>query len=579
MEKIPYDTILDIQRKVDIVSVIGEYLPLEQRGKNYFAVCPFHDDHNPSMSISKEKQIYTCFVCGASGNVFNFVSNYEKVSFSKAVSIVASKIGIKIDSSYEEKDTISPNQKYYDIFNLANKYYQNNINTVYGKEAIKYLNNRKLDDDVIKNFEIGLSFDDNGLSKLLESKKYLKEDINLIGLCGIKGNFTYDIFRNRIMFPIHDSEGRTIGFSGRIYTNSGENKYVNSKESIVFKKGNTLYNYSRAIKYVREKKQVIIVEGFMDVIRLYTVGIKNVVATMGTAITKEHASLIRRLSSDVVLCFDGDKAGEKATVSAIEALEKIDIEPKVIRLEDDLDPDEYILKKGFDLFLTHLKNATSSFEFKINKNKKNINFNDATEVSNYINESVKELSKINDKIVYELTIKKLSKQTGVDVETIESLIDKKEEKKKIIITKPVYNNKKNRYIKAEEYLIYYMLRDIDTIKIYKNNVSYLSNRLLSRIACEIEDFYDKKNYIDVTDFTVFLQDKTDLINEVLKIDSLMLPNKVSNDQIYDYVKTIDNGVLKNEINHIKEKIEKEDSVAKKVELLKKLAELKKKESV
>ena len=579
MEKIPYDTILDIQRKVDIVSVIGEYLPLEQRGKNYFAVCPFHDDHNPSMSISKEKQIYTCFVCGASGNVFNFVSNYEKVSFSKAVSIVASKIGIKIDSSYEEKDTISPNQKYYDIFNLANKYYQNNINTVYGKEAIKYLNNRKLDDDVIKNFEIGLSFDDNGLSKLLESKKYLKEDINLIGLCGIKGNFTYDIFRNRIMFPIHDSEGRTIGFSGRIYTNSGENKYVNSKGSIVFKKGNTLYNYSRAIKYVREKKQVIIVEGFMDVIRLYTVGIKNVVATMGTAITKEHASLIRRLSSDVVLCFDGDKAGEKATVSAIEALEKIDIEPKVIRLEDDLDPDEYILKKGFDLFLTHLKNATSSFEFKINKNKKNINFNDATEVSNYIKASVKELSKINDKIVYELTIKKLSKQTGVDVETIESLIDKKEEKKKIIITKPVYNNKKNRYIKAEEYLIYYMLRDIDTIKIYKNNVSYLSNRLLSRIACEIEDFYDKKNYIDVTDFTVFLQDKTDLINEVLKIDSLMLPNKVSNDQIYDYVKTIDNGVLKNEINHIKEKIEKEDSVAKKVELLKKLAELKKKESV
>ena len=578
MEKIPYDTILDIQRKVDIVSVIGEYLPLEQRGKNYFAVCPFHDDHNPSMSISKEKQIYTCFVCGASGNVFNFVSNYEKVSFSKAVSIVASKIGIKIDS-YEENKVTSPNQKYYDIFNLANKYYQNNINTTYGKEAIKYLNNRKLDDDVIKNFEIGLSFDDNGLSKLLESKKYLKEDINSIGLCGIKDNFTYDIFRNRIMFPIHDSEGRVIGFSGRIYNNSGENKYVNSKESIVFKKGNTLYNYSKAIKYIREKKQVIIVEGFMDVIRLYTVGIKNVVATMGTAITKEHASLIRRLSSDVVLCFDGDKAGEKATVSAIEALEKIDIEPKVIRLEDNLDPDEYILEKGLDLFLTHLKNAISSFEFKINKNKENINFNDATEVSNYINESVKELSKINDKIVYELTIKKLSKQTGVDVGTIESLIDKKEEKKKIIITKPVYNNKKNRYGKAEEYLIYYMLRDIDTIKIYKNNVSYLSNRLLSRIACEIEDFYDKKNYIDVTDFTVFLQDKIDLINEVLKIDSLCLPDKVSNEQIYDYVKTIDNGVLKNEINRIKEEIEKEDSVAKKVELLKKLAELKKKESV
>lgn len=577
MEKIPYDIILDVQRKVNIVDVIAEYLPLQQKGKNYFAICPFHDDHNPSMSISPEKQIYTCFVCGESGNVFNFVMNYEKISFTEAVSKVAQKAGVFLNVEDVKKPQIEDkNNKYYKMFDITNKYYQNNIRSSYGKKALKYLNDRKLDDEVIKEFEIGLSMNDNNVSKLLTNKGYDINDLIDVGLCGKNNNFTYDIFRNRIMFPLYNLDGKVVGFSGRIYNGEDDSKYVNSKESIIFKKGMLLYNYHRAMKYAREKHQIIIVEGFMDVIRLYTVGIKNVVATMGTAITKEHADLIRKLSKNVVLCFDGDKAGEKATLSAIEALEKIGIEPKIIRLEDDLDPDDYIIKKGMDAYNNHLNNLMSVVSFRLDINKSKTNFSDYNEISNYIKNIAKELEKINDKVVYELTVKKISKETGVDVDTINDMVSNVPKKEKIIIDKRK-NINKNKYEKAEEYLIYYMLRDKVAIELYNNKVAYLKNKKLSRIAMEILEFYEKNGYINLTDFTIYLEDKKELINEVLRIDDLKLPDKVEKSVIEDFITTIDEGIIKEEIDKIKERIKTETNVAKKVILLEKLSDLKKRE--
>lgn len=578
MEKIPYDQIINIQRKVNIVDVISGYLPIEQRGKNYFAICPFHDDHNPSMSISPEKQIYTCFVCGASGNVFNFVMNYEKISFVEAVAKVASIAGINLSikaphKSRNKDDTYS---KFYGMYELANKYYQNNIKTLYGKTAISYLKKRNIDESVIKEFEIGLSLNDNNVTKLLKNKGFNEDDLIDIGICGKKDDFVYDVFRNRIMFPIHDSDNKVVGFSGRIYNGESESKYVNSKESVIFKKGKILYNYSRALNEAREKKQIIIVEGFMDVIRLYTIGIKNVVATMGTAITKEHADLIRRLSKNVILCFDGDSAGQKATISALQMLENIGLEPKIVRLEDDLDPDDYIVKKGKEKFQNHLINAMSSLQFKLYVNKEHTDFNDYKQISNYINSAAKELEKIDDKVVYELTIKNLSKETGVDIDTINSLLKNIPKKKPELITKPL-KVKKSKYEMAEEYLIYYMLRSKEAILQYQNDVAYLTNKNLAMIAIKILDFYEKKGYINVTDFTLFLEDNDVLINEVLRIDSFDLPDEVDVNVIKDYVKTIDEGILNSEIKKIKEQISAESDVAKKVILLEKLATLKKKE--
>ena len=578
MEKIPYDVILDIKSKVNIVDVISEYLPVEQKGKNYFAICPFHDDHNPSMSISPEKQIYTCFVCGASGNVFNFVANYEKVSFVSAVKKVAQKAGINLNinvkDDYKPKDT--KYDKYYKMFDITNKYYQNNIKSVYGKKAIEYLHNRKIDDDVINEFEIGLSMNDNNVSKLLEKKGYDVNELIDIGLCGKKDNFIYDIFRNRIMFPLYNLDGKPVGFSGRIYNGEKDSKYVNSKESIIFKKGNLLYNYHRALSHAREKHQIIVVEGFMDVIRLYTIGIKNVVATMGTAITKEHANLLMKLSKNIVLCFDGDKAGEKATISALDALEKIGITPKIIRLEDDLDPDDYIIKKGSDAYLTHLNNPMSSVVFKINIDKSKTNFNDYNEISTYLKNVSKELEKIDDKVVYELTVNKLSKETGVSCDTINDMVKSMPKNEIKVITKRT-SLEKDKYQKAEEYLVHYMLRNVDAVLIYQNNVSYLNDPMLSKIAMEILEFYEINRYINITDFTVFLEDKIDLIEKSLIIDDLSLPDEVNTDILMDYVKTIDEGILKREIEKTKKQIKEEMDVAKKISLTEKLRNLKKKE--
>ena len=578
MNKIPYDEILNIQRKVNIVDVIQNYLPIEKKGKNYFAICPFHDDHNPSLSISPEKQIYTCFVCGASGNVFNFVMNYENISFSSAVLKVANLAGINIDIKQDNKEQIRDKKydSYYKIFDIANKYYQNNLNSKYGTKALEYLKKRNITKDIIKEFEIGLSLNDNLISKLLSSKGYNLNSLEELGLCGIKDKFLYDIFRNRIMFPLKDSLGNVVGFSGRIYNGENDSKYINSKESVVFKKGKTLYNYKNALKEAKEQKQIIIVEGFMDVIRLYTIGIKNVVATMGTAITKDHVSLIMKLSKNVVLLFDGDKAGEKATISAIDELSKVNIEPKIIRLEDNLDPDDYIIKKGKDAFLMHLNNPISKLDFVLNIKKSKTDFKDYNEISNYIKEAAKEISKIDDKIVYELTIKRLAKETSVDIDTIKNIIGNIPSDKKEIIYKPK-KVKMDKYELAENYLIHYMLRDPNAILVYQNNVSYLSFKNLNLLALKILEFYEKNGYINVTDFTVFLEDDESLINEVLKIDSIKLPDKVDVNVIKEYIKTIDDGIIKKEIKNIKEKISVEQDVAKKVILLEKLAMLKKRE--
>ena len=578
MNKIPYDEILNIQRKVNIVDVIQNYLPVEKKGKNYFAICPFHDDHNPSLSISPEKQIYTCFVCGASGNVFNFVMNYENISFTSAVIKVANLVGISLDIKQDKKEIVKSNKydSYYKIFNIVSKYYQNNLNSVYGTKALEYLEKRNIKKDVIKEFEIGLSLNDNLVSKLLSSKGYDLHNLEELGLCGVKDKFLYDIFRNRIMFPLKDSLGNVVGFSGRIYNGEKDSKYINSKESVIFKKGKTLYNYKNASKEAKERKQIIIVEGFMDVIRLYTIGIKNVVATMGTAITKDHVSLIMKLSKNVVLLFDGDKAGEKATISAVDEFSKVNIEPKIIRLEDDLDPDDYIIKKGKDAFLMHLNNPISKLDFVLNIKKSKIDFKDYNEISNYIKDAAKEISKIDDKIVYELTIKRLSKETNVDVDTIKMIIGNSLSKKKEIVYKS-RKLKMNKYELAENYLIHYMLRDPNAILVYQNNVSYLSSKNLNLLAVKILEFYEKNRYINVTDFTVFLEDDEALINEVLKIDSIKLPDKVDVNVIKEYIKTIDDGIIKSEIKNIKEKISVEQDVAKKIILLEKLAMLKKRE--
>lgn len=561
----------EIRNNLDIVEVISNYLPLTSKGKNYFGVCPFHDDHSPSMSVSKEKQIYTCFSCGATGNVFKFIQDYENISFMEAVKKCADMASISINIGQAKK--VNKHQDLYDIYELSQKFYQNNINTELGKKAKEYLHNRNLDENIIKEFGIGLSLNDKDmLTKLLKSKKYEDKVLLRSGLIN-ENNYTLnDVYRNRIMFPLYDLNGKVIGYNGRVYNGETENKYINSKETDIFKKRELLYNYHRAKDECRKKKSVIIMEGPMDVIRAYTIGVKNCVATLGTAFGKEQAMLIRKLSSNVILCFDGDDAGLKATKGAIEELTKLGIEPKIVRLENNSDPDDYIIKNGKDSFISKIDNSMNIMDFKESLLKKEFNLKNTKELATYINTMIDEINKIDDDILREVSINKLSKETEIDIDILKSKLIKKEPIK--IEVRKVINTKLNKYQKSERNLLYYMLIDKAVIKMYEKKITHMQVDRYRHLAFQIDQFYKQNGYINVSDLITYLNSDIESIKTIGEITSLNLTEEINYEEIEDYLNNIREYNEKQQTKIYKDKLKNEVDMKKKIELANKALEIK-----
>ena len=578
MSKPSNEEIFDIQRKINIVDVIRDYIPLTKKGKNYFGICPFHDDHNPSMSVSPEKQMYKCFVCGAAGNVFNFVKDYKNINYYEAVKEVADKVGISIDiGSYKPKEDIKFKDQY-DIYEISNKFYQNNLNTPLGKIARNYLTSRDINEDIIKRFQIGLSFSDNKLTSLLESKGYSKDLLVKSGISVINDSGkTSDIYRNRIMFPLWDTNGKVIGFSGRIYEGSDTSKYINTMETDIFKKGSLLYNYDNARKSILEKDEIIICEGFMDVIRLYTIGVTNAVATMGTAVTKEQLNLIRKLTNNVILLFDGDKAGEKATLSFIELSKEIDFNLSIVRLEEDLDPDDYIIKKGKDKMLEHLSKPINAFDYALINLKNNYNFNNPEDVSKFITSISDKLSNIEDDVIRDLEIKKIAKLTDVDPEIIKSKIKTKVKEERVINRVPVklgVKFKENKYDKATDVILFNMIRHNNIIQYYFNNLSYLPDELDRRLASEIVLFFKKYNSFNLVDFITYLGDNSELVKRVSEIDSLPYSENYTMEEIDNCFDTIKEFSTKKQIENLQAKLKAETNDVVRKEIAKKIIDIK-----
>ena len=529
MAYINNEIINEIRNKTDIVDVVSKYVNLTKRGKNYIGVCPFHDDHSPSMSVSPEKQIFTCFSCGATGNVFTFVSDFEKISFIEAVKLLGEKVGINTLNNVitkKEKDD------YIDIYNLSSKFYQNSLFTNLGKNAIEYLENRKIDKDTIKKFGIGLSIQKVSLTDYLKNKKYSVDKLIDIGLTNENGN---DIFINRIMFPIHDLSGNVVAFSGRIYNTKDNSKYINTKETDKFKKGKILYNYHIAREYLKKNDSVILMEGQMDVIRSSTVGINNCIATMGTALTKDHKSILKNMTDNIVLCFDGDAAGEKATNAAIELLEDTNINIRVVRLPNNMDPDEYILKEGAVSFKEQIKNAISLVDYKMEILKKNKNLNDIKDISAYLNSAIKELININDDIAVELNLRKLSTNYNVDYDTLKSKYNTLKSKKKEIVSvikpKKVYD----KYGKAQTSLIYYMLKSSTVINMVEKRVGYFPDKNIRELSNEIIYYFHKYGIINVADFISYIADREEILNTLKEIIAMDKEEDFKLEEIEDYI--------------------------------------------
>lgn len=551
-----HDLANEIRSKVDIVDIIGERIPLVAKGKNFFGVCPFHDDTNPSMSVSREKQIYTCFSCHATGNVFTFLMNYEHIDFKEALKYLGDKVGIDTGSvKIAKKSTKFDNL--YDAYKLSLKYYQNNLHSNIGREAKKYLASRNIDEETIKEFEIGLSLDKrDDLTKLLTSKNYDLATLNRIGLT----SDNHDIYNNRIMFPLYDINGRVVGFSGRRYDDIKDNKYINTKETPIFKKGEMLYHYHIAREECRIKKSVIVMEGFMDVIRASTIGIKNTIALMGTAMTKEQINLIKRLSNNIILCLDGDDPGVHAALNNGELLLNSGIEVKVVELPDNDDPDSFILKHGKERFEGLINNAQNYSDFKINKLRDNVNFKSDEEKANYINRVIEETAKLDDVIRREVVLKRLAKEFEISYNTLEmrmnSLLNKEEKKEVIQIPKKDVS-KKNKYTKAFEQIIYFMINnDWIITRVEEERIIFPTN--IMRITCnEISHYYKKYGSINVADFYTSIQDKEDimlLINGILAED---YNETTSEEELEDYFKVAKEYALKEEIKRLTSLMKKE----------------------
>lgn len=567
------DIVNEIRQKIDIVDLISEYIPLVQKGKNYFGVCPFHNDTNPSMSVSREKQIYKCFSCGASGNAFNFIMDYDHIEFKEAIKVLGEKAGVEVKGI-----TIAPKvtkyDRFYEIYDLANKYYQNNLNSKAGQSAKKYLEQRHIDEELIKEFGIGLALDNHtALTTILSNKDYSIKELDQIGLA----SNNHDTYINRIMFPLHDISGHVVGFSGRIYDDSNLNKYLNTKETIIFKKGECLYNYHIARDYARKLKFVIIVEGFMDAIRLSQIGYKNVIALMGTAMTSEQMQLVKKLSQNVYLSLDGDGPGQNATLNIGEELTKLGLNVKVIGMPSDKkehDPDEFIIKYGKERYISLLEAAINYSDFKINYLKQGVNFNSDLELSKYINSVIKEVSLIKDEIRREIILKKLAIETNLSYNTMEKRLNEYLEFQNVVAKEETTNKvepakkttKVSKYEKAAYALIYGMVNDPWVIRKFEKEDVRLFTKELRYLASEICYYYRKYGTINMADFYTYLTDKEELLVVYNFITNLDYEEEISVKAIEDYITVIKEYNVRQEIKRLSDLVKKENDPIEKAKI-------------
>jgi DNA primase len=573
------EEINNIRAHADIVNIIGSYIPLTQKGRNYLGVCPFHDDHSPSMSVSSEKQIYKCFACGAAGNVFTFVQDYENVSFAEAVSIVAAKCGMEVSFDPSKSDVIDNYAEEHKIMELSQKFFANNLKTSFGKEAVKYLNERGLSEDIIKEFGIGLSLDTNdSLLQVLTKKGYKTDQLEELGLVNNSSGDYYDMFTKRITFPLWDKDGHIIGFSARVYRGEKNvSKYMNSRENKIFHKGDTLYNYHNAKDIAKREKEIIVVEGFMDAIRLSSVGIKNVVALCGTAMTKEQVTLLKKLRCKVILCLDNDNAGLIATVSNGDELVKENIETYVIRLTGEKDPDEYIIANGADAFLENVKKPLIYFDFKLDYFKNNKDLNKVEDLSQYVNEVLKTLSTVGDSILREVTLNKISKDYGLSLDVLKSRLEKFEpvvikEKQEEVKEAKV---KKDSYMIGSERILYYMMNGEEYIEKYQTKLGFFSDPLYREIANEIVYYYEANKEITVADFITYVSDKDTIRGKVMEIVNESINDDLSIEAMDEYIGAVLKVAKKNEIKRLKDLMKKELDQDKKMKIAAQIMELKK----
>jgi DNA primase len=423
--RISESKIEEIRNAANIVDIISEYVPLRKRGKNYIGLCPFHSEKTPSFTVSDDKQIYHCFGCHAGGNVFKFLMDYKKISFIESIQELAEQLNIMLE--YDQgvsEERQSEQEELFDINTEAARYFLNNLlNDPEGEIARQYFHNRNIKLQTLRTFGLGYAL--NGWENLINYLKQKNLDLEKalqLGLIGRNNDGRlYDKLPGRIIFPIFSPNGRVVAFAGRVFGKESKGaKYINSPESIIYIKGRTLYGLSHAKDEIRRLNKAILVEGYMDLISLYQSGIKNVVAVSGTALTDEQAQLLSRYTKNIVLIFDSDTAGIKASMRSIEILLRKDFDIKIASLPKDEDPDSYVQKFGKDEFEEIIKAAENFLEYQTTYYENQGMFNDPTTTVEAIRELVKPVALIDDELKRNILIKDIARKFNLREKLIEA---------------------------------------------------------------------------------------------------------------------------------------------------------------
>ena len=430
----------DVRQSNDIVDVISQYVRLKRSGRNYFGLCPFHNEKSPSFSVSPEKQIFHCFGCGVGGNVFTFLTKIEGINFVEAVQLLAERANIQLPTLENNVDSAKEalKAKVYKVNEFTAKYYHENLYRPESKMAQEYIKKRKLSNETLKAFQIGFSGKFDELYKELKKQGFEEREILESGLVNKNERGQYiDRYRNRLMFPICDARGRVIAFGGRVLDDS-KPKYINSPENIVYSKGRHLYGLNVAKKY-DIKKRLLIVEGYMDVVSLHQRDIHNVVASLGTALTQQQGYLLRNNTEQIILSYDSDEAGQTAKVRAMEILQNMGCDIRVLQMEGAKDPDEYVIKYGNARFQNLVDKAISVIEFKVKILRQSLNLESTNDKIKFLNEIAKLISKIDNSMEREVYIEKIAKEYDVSKEAIYAEVNKltyRESKDEKLLSKP-----------------------------------------------------------------------------------------------------------------------------------------------
>ena len=559
-ELIAEEKLNEIRQAVDIVDVISDYVQLKKQGRNYFGLCPFHGENSPSFSVSPDKQIFHCFGCGAGGNVFTFLMELENISFQEAAVKLAEKTNIELQistsASGKERKVSEEIQEMLNAHELLSKFYHHLlVNTKEGQHALEYLINRGFTRESIDKFQIGYSLHSwDFVSKFLTKRNFRPEWMEKAGLI-IKrerdGSY-FDRFRDRIMFPIFDRNGKTIAFSGRSLGADNEPKYLNSPETAIFNKSKTLYNFHLARASIRKLQSAVLFEGFADVIAADRSGVENGIATMGTALTDEHISLIRQNVQSVTICYDSDNAGIEAAYRAGNLLMDAGFSIKVALMPDGLDPDEYIKKNGSERFRNEVIGASLTWmSFKFLYFRRGKNLQQEGDRLSYIEEIVKEISNLPKAVERDHYLRQLATEFSLSLDALKQEQEQmlfaekrnskgqKEVKNSPVIVPRQVNQLKPAHFTAERRLINHMLRN--------RELAYRVQELMQGNTFNIDEhqaiitylfgFYEDHDDPDPSLFLTYIQDDK-LRRLVANIEMMVVNEEISDQELTDYIKQV-----------------------------------------